>query len=89
MASKSPGHANSLFRVTRMSPDSIILEEPSKSFSSRLQGFGKVTLVSRDASLGSFWLDMMTVRLGVQKDALMVVPLTTRRTSAKPRVENS
>jgi len=39
-----------------------MLEEPNRSGSSRFQDFGKVTLVSRDASLGSFGLDMMVVR---------------------------
>jgi len=64
MESKTAGHANSLFRVTRMRPESIILEDPNASASSRLQDFGKVTLVSRDASLGSFGLDMMVVGSG-------------------------
>jgi len=61
MASRSAGHANTLFRVTRMRPESIMFEEPNASASSRPQDFGKVTLVSRDASLGSFGLDMMAV----------------------------
>jgi len=65
MARKSPGHAKNLFRVTMMRPDNIILDEPNISGSSRFQDFGKVTLVSRDASLGSLGLDMMAVRSNV------------------------
>jgi len=77
MASKSAGHANSLFRVTRMRPDSIMLEEPSASASSRPQDFGKVTLVSRDASLGSFGLDMMGVGRMCVDEHDRLIPVTT------------